>query len=45
MAATAVTPTAACMFIIYNFKYDSGCQAATNPSVKFIGAVPFPGFE
>lgn len=36
---------ASCMFIIYNFKYDSGCQAGPNPRVKFIGAASFPGFE
>src|SRR5438128_5281637 len=35
-ARTNGITTASCMFIIYNFKYDSGCQAATNPSVKFI---------
>jgi hypothetical protein len=35
---------ASCMFIIYNFEYDSTCQAVSDPHVKFIGAVPFPGF-
>jgi hypothetical protein len=44
-ARTHGITTASCMFIIYNFKYDSGCQAMPNPGVKFIGAVPFPGFE
>ena len=36
--------TASSMFIIYNFKYEDACQAVPNPRVKFIGAVPFPGF-
>jgi len=36
--------TASSMFIIYNFKYEPGCQRVANPRVKFIGAVPFPGF-
>jgi hypothetical protein len=44
VARTHGITTAACMFIIYNFKYDPACQAVPNPRVKFIGAVPFPGF-
>lgn len=44
-ARTNGIAVASCMFIIYNFKYHSGCQAAPHPGVKFIGAVPFSGFE
>jgi hypothetical protein len=43
-ARTHGIATASCMFIIYNFKYDSTSQAVSTPRVKFIGAVPFPGF-
>lgn len=34
---------AACMFVIYNFKYDGSSETA-DPLLKFIGSVPFPGF-
>lgn len=44
-ARTNGITTASCMFIIYNFKYDAACQAVPNARVKFIGAVPFPGFS
>jgi hypothetical protein len=43
-ARTHGVTTASCMFIIYNFKFDSSCQAVPSPRLKFIGAVPFPGF-
>lgn len=36
--------SASCMFIIYNFKYDSIFQVISNSQVTFIGAVCFPGF-
>jgi len=36
---------ASSMFIIYNFKYDAACQPVPNARVKFVGAVPFPGFS
>jgi hypothetical protein len=34
---------ASCMFAVYNFRYD-GSQEVPDPKVKFLGAVPFPGF-
>ena len=43
-ARTNGVTKASSMFIIYNFKYDSSCQTVSNPRVKFIGVVPFPGF-
>jgi len=35
---------ASCMFIIYNVKYDTPGLMVAHPQVKYIGAVPFPGF-
>lgn len=45
-AARAQGITAASsMFIMYNFEYDVACQQVPNARVKFIGAIPFPGFR
>jgi hypothetical protein len=43
-ARTRGVTMASSMFIIYNFKYDSSHQRVSIPCLKFIGAVPFPGF-